>query len=297
MLSRRKFLSRYWRNDHSKIALIFVAIIISQLFAFLEPYLWTRLLDGFLRQVGNTAKFPTESVYFAQVTAIIVLWIAAAFISRMFKNIQQYYAATVADRVGIRVFLHAFSYVLELPMRFHANVKGGELFRKLTKARTDVTALLTTFFEKIFQNAFTIGLVALYTFSMNWRMGLLLIAFLPPFLAITVVMTRRIHRIQNQVNRANEAVYGTAVEAITHVEIVKAFATSEHEHRLAARDHRISHRHIHERTFAYQVLTFSQGTLINLSRVSVIWYGALLLFRGQIGFGDLVLFNIFTFWI
>src|SRR3989344_3038525 len=297
MLPQRKFLSRYWKNERGAIATIFVFIMLAQGFSLLEPYLWTRLLDGFLKEVTDRSKFPTEEIFFGQVTGIVLFWVSAALASRTAKNIHQFYATTLAARVGIRVFLHAFSDVLELPMRFHANVKGGELFRKLTKARTDVTALLTTFFEKIFQNAFTIGLVALYTFSMNWRMGLLLIAFLPPFLAITVVMTRRIHRIQNQVNRANEAVYGTAVEAITHVEIVKAFATSEHEHRLAARDHRISHRHIHERTFAYQVLTFSQGTLINLSRVSVIWYGALLLFRGQIGFGDLVLFNIFTFWI
>ncbi|MDO8560197.1 MAG: ABC transporter ATP-binding protein [bacterium] len=297
MLPQRKFLSRYWKNERGTIAAIFTFIMLAQGFSLLEPYLWTRLLDGFLKEVTDRSKFPTEEIFFGQVTGIVLFWIAAALASRTAKNIHQFYATTLADRVGIRVFLHAFSHVLDLPMRFHANVKGGELFRKLTKARTDVTAFLTTYFEKIFQNAFAIALVAAYTFIRNWRMGLALVIFIPPFLLVTALLTRRIRRIQNRINKANETLFGTTVEAITHIEVVKAFATASHEHRLASRDHRIAHAHVQERTRAYQILTFTQGTIINLARVTMIWYGALLLFRGQLSFGDLVLFNIFTFWV
>ncbi|MDD5109911.1 MAG: ABC transporter ATP-binding protein [Patescibacteria group bacterium] len=297
MFPQRKFFKPYWRHERGTIAVIVVAMVLSQLFALLEPYLWTRLLDGFLRQAGNTLKFPTELIFISQVTSIIVLWIVAAFCARIFKNLQQYYATTVADRVGIRVFLHAFTHILDLPMQFHANVKGGEIFRKLTKARTDITTLLTTYFQKVLQNLFVVTLVVGYTVILNWRIGLLLLVYTPLFLLVTVVITNRIRHLQNKINRANEELFGTAVEAITHVEVVKAYATTAHEHRQAARDHRIAHRYIQQRTRAHQWLTFAQGTIINLARVSTIWYSALLLFRGQLSFGDLVLFNIFTFWL
>lgn len=297
MNSPWRFLSGYWREERGKIALVFGAVMLSQGFSLLEPYLWTRLLDDFLRQVGDTLRFPTEGEYFDQVTVIVLLWIAAAFMARTFKNIQKYFVDTVADRIGNRVFLHAFGHVLSLPMSYHANVKGGEVFRKLTKARDDVATLFSVFFDKIFQNIFAISLVAGYTFWRNWRMGLVMVGFIPPFVLLTALLTRRIRAIQNEINRANEALFGTSVEAITHVEVVKAFVAAPHEVRAAARDTRLSHRNLQRRTVAYQILSFVQGTIINLARVSIIWYGALLLFRGSLSFGDLILFNIFTFWV
>ena len=71
MTSPWRFLSRYWREERGKIALVFGAVMVSQGFSLLEPYLWTRLLDDFLRQVGDTLRFPTEGEYFGQVTVIV----------------------------------------------------------------------------------------------------------------------------------------------------------------------------------------------------------------------------------
>ncbi len=151
-----KFLSRYWQKEKGKIALIFLFVILSQSFSLVEPYFFATIISKYM---AHPYDFPSTEVFFKSLTLIVVMWVGVAFAARIFKNLQSYYVATVADRIGINVLEHAYSHVLQLPMTFHSQEKAGELFRKITKARDDVTALFTVMFDKIFQNSFSIVVV------------------------------------------------------------------------------------------------------------------------------------------
>src|ERR1700722_18919178 len=46
---------------------------------------------------------------------------------------------------------------------------------------------------------------------------------------------------------------------------------------------------------AYQGLGFAQGTVVNLARVVLLWWGAILAYRNLLSFANVVLFNFYSF--
>lgn len=287
-----RFLSRYWKDERGKIALIFVFVILSQSLSLIEPFFFATIISKYLAQPQS---FASPAVFFHSLTQIILVWIAVAFGARTFKNLQTYYVNTVADRIGIRVLEHAYHHVLELPMSFHSREKGGELFRKLSKARDDVTALFQVLFDKVFQNSFSIMVVFIIVFWKAWRIGIALFGFIPLFFFVTWLFTRRIKKAQVEINKINEQMFGSSFEAITHVELVKAFSSEKREEQHLQHDNQLQHLRLKKKTMAYQGLGFAQGTVVNLARVVLLWWGAVLAYRNLLSFANVILFNFYSF--
>ena len=287
-----KFLSKYWQKERGKIALIFVFVILSQSFSLAEPFFFATIVSKYL---GQPQSFPSQAVFFKSLTLIVVAWIAVAFGGRTFKNLQSYFVGTVADRIGIGVLEHAYNHVLALPMAFHSQEKAGEVFRKLSKARDDITALFAVLFDKIFQNAFSIVVVFGIVFWKSWRMGIALFGFIPLFFLVTWFFTRRIKKTQIQINKINENMFGSSFEAVSHIELVKAFSSEKEEEDHLRRDNAMQHVRLKKKTVSYQALAFAQGTVVNLARVVLLWWGAVLCFRGSLSFANAILFNFYSF--
>lgn len=290
-----KFLSQYFQKERKNIVLIFVLVMLSQTFSLAEPVFYTRILDRFLRDSHNLTKFPTEHAFFVALGITVLAWIGSAFAARIFKNLQQYYVNTVSDRIGINVFNHAYEHVISLPIQFHANQKTGEVFRKISKAREDITTLFSVAFDKIFQNVFSISIVLIYIFIREWRVGVIAVILVPVFIIATSFFTKRVKKIQEEINKRNEKLFGTSFEALNHIEVVKSFASEEHEINQIKEDNKVTHDNVKKKTIAYQQLFFVQGTIVNLARVSLIWFGSVLAFKGVLTFADVILFGVYSF--
>ncbi len=292
MLDYLKFLSGYAKGERGKIALICVFVVLSQSASLAEPFFFATIIDKYL---ANASQFATAHVFFHSLTDIVLLWIGVALLARTFKNLQTYYVQTVADRIGIRVLEAAYSHVLALPMTFHSDQKAGEVFRKLSKARDDVTALFTVIFDKIFQNAFSIIVVFGIVFWKSPRMGIALFGFVPVFFLVTWFFNRKIKKTQVEINKINEQLFGSSFEAVSHIELVKAFSSEKEEEAHLAHDNALSHLKLKKKSVAYQALGFVQGTVVNLARVVLLWYGAALAYEGLLSFGNVILFNFYSF--
>jgi ABC-type multidrug transport system fused ATPase/permease subunit len=287
-----KFLSQYWQKEKGKIGLIFVFVILSQSLSLLEPFFFATIVSKYL---GAPQSFPSQAVFFKSLTLIVVAWIAVAFGGRTFKNLQSYFVGTVADRIGIGVLERAYNHVLALPMSFHSQEKAGEVFRKLSKARDDITALFQVLFDKIFQNAFSIVVVFGIVFWKSWRMGVALFGFVPLFFLVTWIFTKRIKKTQIEINKINENLFGSSFEAVSHIELVKAFSSEQQEESHLRHDNAMQHIRLKKKTVSYQALAFAQGTVVNLARVVLLWWGAVLCFRGELSFANAILFNFYSF--
>ena len=292
MLDYLRFLSGYAKGERGKIALICVFVVLSQSASLAEPFFFATIIDKYL---ANASQFATAHIFFHSLTDIVLIWIGVALLARTFKNLQTYYVQTVADRIGIRVLEAAYSHVLALPMTFHSDQKAGEVFRKLSKARDDVTALFTVIFDKIFQNTFSIIVVFGIVFWKSPRMGIALFGFVPVFFLVTWFFNRKIKKTQVEINKINEQLFGSSFEAVSHIELVKAFSSEKEEEKHLAHDNALSHLRLKKKSVAYQALGFVQGTVVNLARVVLLWYGAALSFEGLLSFGNVILFNFYSF--
>jgi ABC-type multidrug transport system fused ATPase/permease subunit len=292
MIEYLKFLSRYAKGERGKIALLCLFVVLSQIASLAEPYFFATIISKYM---ANPYSFGSSQAFFHGLTRIILAWVGVAFLARTFKNFQTYFVQTISDRIGIRVLEHAYSHVLALPMKFHSDQKAGEVFRKLTKARDDVTALFTVIFDKIFQNSFSIVVVFAIVFAKSWRMGLALFAFVPVFFLATWLFNKKIKRAQLEINKINEQLFGSSFEAVSHIELVKAFSAERQEEAHLAHDNSLSHLRLKKKSIAYQSLGFVQGTIINLARVVLLGYGAVLSFEGLLSFANVILFNFYSF--
>src|SRR5581483_4869127 len=287
-----KFLSKYWKDERGKIALIFIFVILSQSLSLIEPFFFATIISKYLAQAQT---FPSAQVFFHSRTLIVCAWVAVAFGARTFKNLQTYFVNTVADRIGIRVLENAYNHVLQLPMSYHSREKGGELFRKLSKARDDVTSLFQVLFDKIFQNSFSILVVFIIVFWKAWMIGIALFGFVPLFFAVTWFFNRRIKKTQVEINKINEQLFGSSFEAVSHIELVKAFSSEEKEEENLHHDNILSHERLKKKSVSYQALGFAQGTVVNLARVVLLWWGAVLAYRNLLSFANVILFNFYSF--
>jgi len=289
-----RFLWHFVRPDRRTVVLVLVLLVINNGFSLVEPYLFKIVIDDYLTKLSDVLRFPDSSAFIAGLIRLLLIWIGVALISRIAKNFQDYFATMTADRTGIRVYDHAFAHVLGLSMDFHEGKKTGEVMRRITKAREDVTKLVKVLTDKILQNGATILFVIVFTTIKEWRMGVLLMTAVPIFVLTTLMIAKRIKILAQKINREQEQLLGTAVQAMDHVAVVKAFNTEERERQAAAKNNWLANGFLARQTRAWRSLGFVQGTLINFFRTAIVGYGTYLAFQGTVTPGDVIFFTFYA---
>ncbi|MBI5466629.1 MAG: ABC transporter ATP-binding protein [Candidatus Kerfeldbacteria bacterium] len=289
-----RFVWSFLKPDRRTVQMIVALLVINNGFSLVEPYLFKIVIDRYLTHLGDAIAFPQTSDFVHGLVRLLVIWVGVAFVSRVAKNFQDYYTTMVADRSGIRVFDYAFTHVLGLSMDYHESKKTGEVMRKLTKAREDITKLIKTMSDKILQNSATILFIVTFSFIKEWRMGLLITSSIPIFVLTTSLIAKRIKQLSLRINMQQEQLHGSAVQALDHIAVVKAFGTETYERDSANRDNWAANGFLRSQTRAWRTLSFIQGTLINAFRTAIVGYGTYLAFRGTITPGDVIFFTFYA---
>jgi ATP-binding cassette subfamily B protein len=272
--------------------LIVILLVLNNGFSLLEPYFFKLVVDRYLIRVGAVAL--ERAAFVHGLVNLLLLWIGVAFVSRTAKNFQDYFTTNLADRAGIRAFDQGFTHVVALSMDYHAAKKPGEVMRKIQKAREDITRLVKVMVDRILQNSLTLLFVLTYSFLKQWRIGLIVALAIPVFIAVTSLVARRVKELAKQINREQESLHGTAIQALDHIEVVKVFGTERHERQNVNEDNWRSNAFLRRQTRIWRTLTFVQGTLINLFRTTIVGYTTFLAFRGIITPGDVIFFTFYA---
>lgn len=288
------FLWQFVRPDKRVVVGIVILLVINNGFSLVEPYLFKVVIDKYLLHLNDLTVWPNQAVFMQGLTRLLMLWVGVAFVSRVAKNFQDYFTVMVSDRTGIRVFSHSFQHVLGLSMDYHESKKTGEVMRKLTKAREDITRLVKVFSDKILQNAATLLFVIIFSFIKEWRMGLLISTSIPVFVITTTLVARRIKQLSLSINKQQESLQGAAVQALDHIAVVKAFQTEQHEQHTTTNNNWQANKFLGLQTRYWRTLMFVQGSLINLFRTSIVGYGTYLAFQGVLTPGDVVFFTFYA---
>ncbi|MBI3573253.1 MAG: ABC transporter ATP-binding protein [Candidatus Kerfeldbacteria bacterium] len=289
-----KFVWRFLRPDKKIVVGIVFLLVVNNGFSLAEPYLFKVVVDRYMLHALDHSTFPTAALFVHRLINLLALWVGVALVSRTAKNFQDYFTVMASDRTGIRVFDHAFNYVLGLSMDYHESKKTGEVMRKLTKAREDITKLVKTMSDKILQNSATILFVTAFSFYKQWRMGLVIAVSIPLFVLTTTLLAKKIKQLSLQINKQQELLHGSAVQAMDHIAVVKAFGTESYEQQLANDDNWRANEILRKQTRYWRTLQFVQGTMINAFRTTVVGYGTYLVLHHILTPGDVVFFTFYA---
>ncbi len=122
-----------------------------------------------------------------------------------------------------------YARMLLLPARYYSESNTGQMAAKLTYNVEQVTAAATDSAKTLFQNGFTvIGLLG-YMLWMNWKLTLILFAFLPLVGLLVRNASKRFRKSSRLMQASVGEITHIASETLNSVQVVKLFGGIAHE--------------------------------------------------------------------
>ncbi|MGT2493764.1 ABC transporter transmembrane domain-containing protein [Cupriavidus basilensis] len=184
------------------------------------------------------------------------------------------------------------SYTLSLPFSFFAKRKTGDIFARFQENQT-IRAFLT---ESTVTTALNLLMVFIYFTIMllyNVKMTLVLIAFVIPIAALTVVATPKVKAYAREVFNTSTEARSYLMETLGGVETVKGMGI-ERPVRLKWEKKYAKALELQYKAQAFHILVGLASQLLNAATtIAVLWVGANLVLQRELTVGQLIAFNAF----
>ncbi len=202
--------------------------------------------------------------------------------------------ASVAQRGLSELRVEVFGRVLALPMSFLTRTRAGELASRLSADMTQIEDTLTGVLPQMLrQGTLLLGGIGLIA-ATSWRLTGVMLATLPVLVAVAVVFGRRTRRFSREAQDRLAETATVVDEALQGIASVKAFANEEHERaRYRAGMGRFVEAGLRGARVRAGFIAFIVFALFG-GVVVVLWSGARLMQSGEITFGELMRFILYT---
>ena len=270
-----------------KIALILVLSVITAILGLVGPYVYKILTDKVISIAEGVSQFASE---WQSIIYILIFWGAAEVLFYVFDTWFHRNVEYVANYYTRDLMLKAFSYVQNLSLRFHVKNKSGSVMKKIDRATEFSWQVVDAMLASILSPAISFVAIAIVIFTQSWKLALVAIATIPIYVLITYFITKKISSQQEKVNKLWEKSYGSAWDAMTNIEAVKAYSGEQFECKKVDRQM----TRAFDRQYDVVKLWINSGFYRNLlfiaSQIGVFGYGIWLAAAGEITVGTIVLF-------
>lgn len=288
-----QLLKKYLFTHKKTLILTLVLASINQVFSLLDPLIFQHTIDRFAK---NPTIYSLHD-YMMGAGLLLLASVSVALISRIAKNFQDFYTNVIVQKTGTALYTDALRHAFSLPYSVFEDERSGSLLEKFNKARTDLEKFVTSSINTVFVTIVGIVFVLIYTFSIHWSIGLSFILMIPILGSITFFLGKKIKNIQKQIVRERSELLGSGTETIRNVELVKSLGLETQEvDRLAETNNKILALELSKVKFV-RVLSFIQGTSINLLRSGLLFLMIWLIYKGNLTVGQLFSTMMYSFYI
>jgi ABC transporter fused permease/ATP-binding protein len=280
-------LFRYLRPYRGRFSAALVSLFTGSLLSLTFPYLAGSIIDAALIHSKGSV-----SMAGADRTALLLIAILALQASLSYFHSLSF--ATVGQRSLVDLRRDTYARLISLPMTFFAQRRVGELASRLSADLIQIEDTLITILPQFLrQTTILIGGITLIAITSLKLTGIML-ASLPIVIVVAVVFGRKTRKIARE---AQDRLADTATiveETLQGIVNVKAFSNEGYElnryHEGLGRFLTTTLRGARLRSAFIAFIIFALFGFI----VLVLWSGARLLQQGEITFGDLTRFGLYT---
>ena len=230
-----------------------------------------------------------------QALRLLVLALLAAVLVRLgLQGVQSYNVQAVGQRLTARIRDDLFAHAMALSLRFHDRTPVGKLLTRLT---SDVDALAEVFGSGavgVLADLVTLLVIAITMLSIEWRLGLLLLAAQVPVVLGMIWLQRRYRRANYRVREELSQLNADLQENLQGLEVVQMFRREAvNSHRFAVTTDR--YRKAVTGTILYDSAISAMIEWVALVAVAaVLALGGTMVTREVLGLGTLTTFILFS---
>jgi ATP-binding cassette subfamily B protein len=280
-LLRRVF--SYGRPYASWIVLVLVTITVSAILALVPAILMRQLLD---------VAIPNEDVRL--LTFLGVLMIVVPLTNAVVGGLQRWASARAGEGVIFDLRRELFHHLEGMSLRFFTATRTGELMSRLNNDVVGAQQAVTGTFVTITSNIVSVVAIMVVILRTDWRLTLLAVAALPLF----IYPARRVARILRRVvddQMEHSAEMSAVLSETLNVSgalLVKLFGRAHlEEERFAAEAAQVRDLGV-KRAVIGRWFFAGLGLVSAIATAAVFWFGGLLVIRGELTVGTIVMFSV-----
>jgi ATP-binding cassette subfamily B protein len=288
-----KLLYGYLRRYKKTLAITLSLAGVSQIFSMLDPIIIGKLVDRVID--------PIHTLAIDEFWRRVIFWVGAsicvAMVSRIAKNIQDYFMNVVIQKLGADVYADGLKHSLQLPYQVFEDQRSGETLSVLQKARNDSEKFIGALVGVLFTTIVGIIFVFIYSIRIDWRItviyfgGVLIVGYLSSYLS------RKIKGMQINIVKETTVLAGSTTESLRNIELVKSLGLANQEiKRLNDTTYKILGLELKKVKYI-RSLSFVQGTVIQFTRSIMIILLIYLVFQSHLTKGDYFTFLFFSFFL
>lgn len=271
---------------------LFLAAI-NQCFSLLDPMIAGQILNDVVLKYDKLSK----GDYMHYALLFLGLSVGVALVSRIAKNIQDYYTNVIIQKMGADIYAKGLKHSLQLPYQTFEDQRSGETLSVLQKVRTDSERLITSFISVVFSTLVGTVFIMTYAISKSWKIAAIYVLAIAVVGVISSILGRKIKIMQKKIVGETNALAGSTTESLRNIELVKSLGLADQEiSRLNRSTFKILGLELKKVKYI-RSLNFLQGTTVQFTRSVMLLMLLILIFDHEILPGDYLTFMFYSFFL
>jgi len=266
---------------------------VNQVFSLLDPWIFRKIIDDYATkpEVYNNQQFVQG------VGILLLAAVGVAFVSRVAKNFQDYFVNRITQKVGTEMYTDGIAETMKLPYVEFEDDQSGSTLSKIQKVKTDSEKLIGLLINTLFVNIVGFVFIFIYAFNIYWLIAVLYIAAFPIIGGVSFLLSKKIKKVQKNINLESNSLAGNTTETLRNIELVKSLGLGDIEiERLKSFSSGILKLELKKVKYL-RSLSFIQGTIVNLVRTVLLGAMLYFIFIGRISFGEFFSLWIYSFFL
>lgn len=283
MKRKIQLILRYFKGAKRYFLAAVLASLITTVFNALTPQIFRFTIDSVLE--GNDYPYLAEHLW---IMALILVGVALFSGAAMY--VSRYHTAKAGENFAKNMRDALFAHVQKLPMKWHDKHQTGDIIQRCTSDVEVIRNFVVIQLLEVFRTVFLVVVSFSIMVSMNVKLSLVVLLFVPLVVAYSGIFYRLIARRFTDADEAEGALSTVVQENATGVRVVRAFGREKFEmERFREKNDIFANLWIRLGTLSG--LYWGVGDLITgLQVVTIIVLGAVEAVQGTITVGEFIAF-------
>jgi ATP-binding cassette subfamily B protein len=259
---------------------VFIASVLLQIFGLITPLFTQLLLDRVVVQRSNLT-----------LTAVGLGLLIFSLFRVAITGLRQYLLDHTANKVDLALIVGFISHTFHLPLNYFESRYVGDIISRVQENRK-IQRFLTGEALSIVLDLLTVFIYVGLMFWYSWKMALMTLAIVPPFVLLALIATPFLQRVSREIFGAYNEETGYLIQSLTGIRTVKSMAVEQtvrwHWEELFGKSIKT--------TFSGQVigntLQIFSSAIEAVVTTALLWFGAWQVIQNELTIGQLVAFNM-----